>query len=213
MGIIVDLIIIAIVLLFIFMGYKRGLTGSLLKLLSFILAIILAFILYKPVSKAIMKNTQLDENIRQTVTNVFGDGNKELNEEEQKMPSSMFEEINDNIKHATEDAKLKIIEETSNTIINITSGLIVFIIARIILAIVSLFLNQITKLPILKQVDAIGGVAYGAIEGIFIVYIILSIISLTSMMWVNNVAVTAVTKSALGNMLYNNNIILKVLFK
>lgn len=33
MGIIVDLIIIAVVLLFIFLGYKKGLTGSLIKLL------------------------------------------------------------------------------------------------------------------------------------------------------------------------------------
>ena len=30
MGIIVDLIIIAVVLLFIFLGYKKGLTGSLI---------------------------------------------------------------------------------------------------------------------------------------------------------------------------------------
>ena len=31
MGIIVDLIIIAVVLLFIFLGYKKGLTGSLIS--------------------------------------------------------------------------------------------------------------------------------------------------------------------------------------
>lgn len=213
MGIVVDLIIVAVVLLFVFMGYKKGLTGSLLKLLSFILAIIIAVILYKPVSKAIVNNTMLDENIRETITNVFGEGNSNESEEEQKMPSSMFEEINDNIKEATEDAKLKIIEETSNTIINITSGLIVFIIARIILAIVSLFLNQITQLPILKQIDRIGGIGYGAIEGIFIVHVVLGIISLTSMLWADNVVLTAVTKSAVGNMLYNNNLILKILFK
>ena len=48
MGIIVDLIIIAVVLLFIFLGYKKGLTGSLIKLLSFIIAIVVAFVLYKP---------------------------------------------------------------------------------------------------------------------------------------------------------------------
>ena len=58
MGIIVDLIIIAVVLLFIFLGYKKGLTGSLIKLLSFIIAIVVAFVLYKPVANAVIEGNQ-----------------------------------------------------------------------------------------------------------------------------------------------------------
>ena len=64
MGIIVDLIIIVVVLLFIFLGYKKGLTGSLIKLLSFIIAIVVAFVLYKPVANAVIENTVIDDNIR-----------------------------------------------------------------------------------------------------------------------------------------------------
>ena len=44
MGIIIDLIIVAIFALFIMMGCKKGLTGSLIKLLSFAIALILATI-------------------------------------------------------------------------------------------------------------------------------------------------------------------------
>ena len=72
MGIIVDLIIIAVVLLFIFLGYKKGLTGSLIKLLSFIIAIVVAFVLYKPVANAVIENTVIDDNIRTTLSATLG---------------------------------------------------------------------------------------------------------------------------------------------
>ena len=49
MAIIIDIVIVAIIALCLFLGYRRGLTGSLLKILSFVLAIVIAFILFKPV--------------------------------------------------------------------------------------------------------------------------------------------------------------------
>ena len=49
MSIIIDIVIVAIIALCIFFGYKRGLTGSLLKILSLFLDIFIEFILFKPV--------------------------------------------------------------------------------------------------------------------------------------------------------------------
>ena len=118
MGIIVDLIIIAIILFFIFMGYKKGLTGSLIKLLSFVISIVLAFVLYRPISNIIIEKTQIDDNIRTTIVNVF-EQEDSSEEKDEKMPSTMLDEINANIENATEQAKSAIIEETSKTIINI----------------------------------------------------------------------------------------------
>lgn len=213
MGIIVDLIIIAIVLLFVFIGYKKGLTGSLIKLLSFVIAVALAFMLYKPVANAIIENTEIDDNIKEAITRTFNQEDNNEKEGEKNIPLTMVENINNEIENATNEVKTTIIEETTKTIINVASAIVIYIIVRIILLIVSLFASQITKLPLIKQADEIGGIVYGAVEGIVIVYIILSIISLISVIWSDNIAVTAITKSVLGNMLYNNNIILKLLFK
>lgn len=213
MGIIVDLIIIAIVLLFVFIGYKKGLTGSLIKLLSFVIAVALAFMLYKPVANAIIENTEIDDNIKEAITRTFNQEDNNEKEGEKNTPLTMVENINNEIENATNEVKTTIIEETTKTIINVASAIVIYIIVRIILLIVSLFASQITKLPLIKQADEIGGIVYGAVEGIVIVYIALSIISLISVIWVDNIAVTAITKSVLGNMLYNNNIILKLLFK
>ena len=212
MGIIVDLIIIAVVLLFIFLGYKKGLTGSLIKLLSFIIAIVVAFVLYKPVANAVIENTVIDDNIRTTLSATLGVENKTENTEE-NVPSTIMDNINKEIENATDEVKANLIDHTTITIVNIGSGIVIFLAVRVILVLISLFAKILTDLPVIKQVDKLGGLAYGAIEGIFIVYAVLAVISLTSVIWANNAVVTAIAKSSLGEMLYNNNIILNLLFK
>ena len=216
MGIIVDLIIIGIILLFIGVGLKKGLAGSLIKLLSFAIALIVAVALYKPVSNAIMKNTKIDENIEQAIIATFGSEENSSEAGQTEMPNNIVENINKEIKNATNEARNQIVENTSknisNTIINIGSGLGIYIIARFILFIIGIFVNQVTNLPILKQVDKIGGIAYGAIEGIAIVYVILAIISLFAVVQPENVIVEGILKSSIGSMLYNNNLILNILF-
>ena len=212
MGIIVDLIIIAVVLLFIFLGYKKGLTGSLIKLLSFIIAIVVAFVLYKPVANAVIENTVIDDNIRTTLRATLGVEDKTENTEE-NVPSTIMDNINQEIENATDEVKANVIDQTTITIVNIGSGIVIFLAVRVILVIISLFAKILTDLPVIKQVDKLGGLAYGAIEGIVIVYAVLAVISLTSVIWANNAVVTAIAKSSLGEMLYNNNIILNLLFK
>lgn len=212
MGIIVDLIIIAVVLLFIFLGYKKGLTGSLIKLLSFIIAIVVAFVLYKPVANAVVENTVIDDNIRTTLSATLGVENKTENTEE-NVPSTIMDNINKEIENATDEVKANVIDHTTITIVNIGSGIVIFLAIRVILVLISLFAKILTDLPVIKQVDKLGGLAYGAIEGIVIVYAVLAVISLTSVIWANNAVVTAIAKSSLGEMLYNNNIILNLLFK
>lgn len=212
MGIIVDLIIIAVVLLFIFLGYKKGLTGSLIKLLSFIIAIVVAFVLYKPVANAVIENTVIDDNIRTTLSATLGVENKTENTEE-NVPSTIMDNINKEIENATDEVKANVIDHTTITIVNIGSGIVIFLAVRVILVLISLFAKILTDLPVIKQVDKLGGLAYGTIEGIFIVYAVLAVISLTSVIWANNAVVTAIAKSSLGEMLYNNNIILNLLFK
>lgn len=214
MGIVVDLIIVAVMLLFIFLGYKKGLTGSLIKLLSFVIAIVLAVILYKPVGNVVIENTTIDDNIRTSLNETFGvQENKQEEKNEENVPSSIMNNINKEIENATDEVKTNVIDETTKTVVYVGSAIVIFLAVKVVLLIVSLFTSQITKLPIIRQVDKIGGLAYGAIEGIVIVYAILAVISLTSVIWANNAVVMSIAKSTLGEMLYNNNIILNLLFK
>ena len=209
MGIIVDLILIACFILFIFVGYKKGLAGSLIKLCSFVIALILALALYKPVANAVKDNTQIDENIKSTIVETFG---QQEQTQEENMPKDLVQNISSEIENATAEAVNNTAQSISDTIINIGAGIVIFIVTRLLLIIVSIFAKQIVKLPIIGLVDKVGGIAYGAVEGIVIIYIVLGLISLSSLIWVDNAVVTAITNSGIGSFLYNNNIILKIFF-
>ena len=62
-----DLIVIAILALSIFLGYKQGLIGVIFKIVAFIIAILITLILYKPVASLIIENTTWDDKIEATI--------------------------------------------------------------------------------------------------------------------------------------------------
>ena len=70
MIILIDLVVIGIIILSTYLGYKKGLIGVAFKILSFIIAIIITLILYKPVTNIIIQNTTWDEKIEQTIKNI-----------------------------------------------------------------------------------------------------------------------------------------------
>ena len=90
MGMIIDGVIIVIFLLCIGLGYYKGLTGSLLKIISFVLALVIAFILFKPIANFVVDNTNWDENleqaIRQMVTEESNEQSTENKEQGENVP-------------------------------------------------------------------------------------------------------------------------------
>ena len=214
MGIIVDLIIVGILVLCVFLGYKRGLTGSLLKIVTFILALIIAFILFKPVSNFIINNTELDENLESSIKSMFLE--VEENDTNSNMPTAMTDYINKVIEGAADDAKTAVVETAARdvaiSIINLGVVIVVYIIARIILIFVKGIASLITKLPVIKQFDKLGGIIFGLLKALVIIYVILAIISFVSPVITDSGVIDAINQSFIGKGMYNNNILLEIVF-
>mgnify|MGYP005771184681 FL=1 len=212
MTIVVDLIILAILIICIIIGYVRGLTGSLIKILSFVLSLIIAFLLFVPISNLIIDKTQIDDNLEQSIKEMII-GNEENKEE--KMPEAITDYIGQKVENAADDAKESIANSTARdvaiTIVKAGTWIALFIIARILLIFLRFITSLIAKLPVIKQFDKLGGIIYGILEGLIIVYILLAIISFVAPMLDNSI-VDSIDKSFIGNMMYNNNILLKIIF-
>lgn len=212
MSIIVDLVILAIMILCIIIGYVRGLTGSLIKILSFVLSIVIAFILFIPISNLIIDKTQIDENLEQTIRETII-GNEQNKEE--KMPQAITDYIGQKVENVADDAKEAIADSTARdvsvTIVKAGTWIVLFIIARILLIFLRFITALIAKLPVIKQCDKLGGIIYGIIEGLIIVYVLLAIISFVSPMLSGNLA-NVIDKSYIGSIMYNNNLLLKIIF-
>ena len=71
--------------------------------------------------------------------------------------------------------------------------------------------NLVSKLPILNQFNKLGGVIYGILRGLLIVYIILLLVNLSGEIEPQNVVYTSVQDSYIGKMMNENNI-LDILF-
>ena len=212
MSIIVDLVILGIILLCIIIGYVRGLTGSLIKILSFVLSIVIAFILFIPVSNLVINNTKIDENLEKSIREMILDNNEG---KEEKMPEAITDYIGQKVEQATDSAKETIVDNTARdvslTIVKAGTWIVLFIIARILLILLKYITALIAKLPVIKQCDKLGGIIYGLLEGLVIVYVLLAIISFASPMMGESI-LDSINQSYVGSMMYNNNLILKIIF-
>ena len=57
-----------------------------------------------------------------------------------------------------------------------------------------------------------GGIAYGLLEGLLIIYIVLAIAMAISTVAGNNEILQTINESNLGKFMFNNNILLKIIF-
>ena len=214
MTIIVDLVIAGIIALCIITGYIKGLTGSLIKILSFVLSLVIAFVLFVPVSNFIIENTQIDENIEKTIREtIISEEDKTVQNE--TMPTAITEYINQKVEEAAENAKEDIVDSTAKdvacTIVKAGTWIALFLVARIALILLKFITSLITKLPVIKQFDKLGGIIYGLIEGVIITYIALALISFITPM-TNGTLSENINKSYIGSKMYNNNILLNIIF-
>ena len=151
MWILFDLITIAIITLCTFIGYKQGLVKAAIKILSFFIAIIVALGLYRPISNAIIANTSIDENIKNTIIEKINLEEKGRNEEitiEDNLTKKVMGEANTTIEEFSNVFSIKLIE--------ICVLLVIYIAIRIALRFISVLADLIAKLPILKQINKTG---------------------------------------------------------
>ena len=72
--------------------------------------------------------------------------------------------------------------------------------------------DAITSLPILKQLDDLGGVLYGLVKALIIVYVALAILFFVVGLTANETITTAIDSSFVTKFFYNNNILLNLIF-
>lgn len=194
MGLIIDIVIIAIVVLSIFLGYKKGLVALSIQLFAFIIAVLITFILYQPVTNFIVNTTGIDEAIQNAILEKAND----IIQEDSEMSNTIVEEV-----------KNDMLPETARTIsINIITFVVVillFLIVKIGLRFVTALANVVTKLPILKQANEVGGIVYGFIRGLLIIYVILLVINISGEISPQNSVYKSINETNLGKIMMEYN--------
>ena len=214
MGIVLDIIIIAIIIANIYICYKKGLVKLAVGLVAVLVAIILSVILYKPVSNLIIKNTGIDKKIENVIIENFS-------ADTQNGGETKYVGVIDYLEKYANDAVTKtqneIVYETAGTmavkITNIIVLLAIFITVRAVLVLLTFVSDAITSLPLIKQCNEVGGVIYGIIKALLIVYILLAIVFLIVLISGNSTISDMISSSHITKFFYENNLLLKIIFK
>ena len=211
MGIITDVILFSIIVLNVFIGYKKGLIKVALNIFAFFIAIIATLILFKPISNLVINNTQIDDKIKEAIVTKTSK-NQEQNEDN-KNKGFIQDYIESEIKSKAEEAKNSVIETIAETIsirvVEILTWILLFIAIRIVLILLKFLSETISEIPIIKQFNEIGGIIYGIIKSAIIIIFILTIIFIISSIYGSGKINDAIEESYVTKFLYNNNIVVK----
>ena len=211
MGIILDIILLSIFSLCVFIGYKKGLVKVIFGLIAIIVSLILTIILYRPITNAVIENTQMDENISSVIEEKLSFEDEENNKGE-NANQFLNKYINDTKQSLESEIVKSSAEIISENVIGIVVWIALFITIRIIVSIIGILTNTLTELPIIKQFNEAGGALYGVLEGLLIIYIILAVTFFIVTANNNIQIINIIDSSIITKFLYGNNLILKILF-
>lgn len=220
MAIFLDIILIAIILLSTFLGYKKGLIGVAFKIVSFLIAIVITLILYKPVANLIIEYTPWDEAIETTIYEKLSgtkiEEGEKIEKEQTDLPGIVVNYINDGIettvKQAQENVSGIIAKNLTQSIIQILTMITIFVITRLLLLFAKVILEAVAELPVVKQFNEIGGTIYGILRGFIFVLVLLAIASFILPMINQTAPLELIEHSIITKFLYNHNIILRIFF-
>lgn len=220
LSMIIDGSILAILALTFFIGAYRGLVKTIFKTFSSIITLALAFTLH-PVISQFVKATPIFDAIKLNVADKLGLSLTPVSmsqPEQSKLIASlplpdflneMLIENNNSVVYELLDAHSineYICGYIANIIINIGVTIILMMLMAIIIKAIVKSLDVISKLPVIHQLNYLGGGIIGLISGVLIIWLIFMV----SMLFITDESYAELLKgidsSILGKFLYDNNI-------
>ncbi|MCX7748657.1 MAG: CvpA family protein [Clostridia bacterium] len=218
-----DLLVIGIIGGFAILGFVNGFLLSAFRIVSFFIAAILAVKLYPLVSNVLLE-TPLFTNIKEAIVKgLQGPESAEIGNkgaaaavDTLNVPGFLKPMLTEEVQKQMNNGKTQILEvvsaELAKVVIAIIGVVVLYILIRVGLIFVRFLLKSISELPVFKQVNKVGGVGFGALEGLFSVYIVFAFLMLFNSVPAFKGFFTAVDSSLLAKYFYENNFIVNWMF-
>ncbi|RCX20930.1 colicin V production protein [Anaerobacterium chartisolvens] len=227
----IDLVFICIMVVFGIIGLTNGFIFSVFRLASFFISALVSIKLYPVVAKILIE-TPLYDNIKGGIFKrlmlqqqtqapaVDGEIKKAAADTViggLHLPDFLKDSLISNMPDPTKLIDMSAIMDTisgklAGVVIDIISLIALYIAIRVGLLFLRFILQGIAKLPLFKQVDKLGGFAFGAVEGLLTIYIICTVIMLFSTSPSFNGVFDAIDNSVVARFFYENNIIVDIMF-
>lgn len=248
-----SMIITIVFLIFMLIGYKRGLFRSALKLVITGLSVLLSYFFAPLVSDIIVQNTKIDDYIQRRVSiaiekNVRKNVEDSLKKEFNIVSDDKVDELT-SLAIQSEPTKIQQIDIIDNlnvpkfvknalldnnhdqakkefgvsrfydylatyiarVIVNAIAFVVSFMLVMIVFGIISIVVSLAVKLPIVSSVNKLGGMLFGMLECVFIVWFIFILVAIFTDTAFGVWAYKEIEESSLLSFLYEKNIFMNVI--
>ncbi|MBO4898128.1 MAG: CvpA family protein [Clostridia bacterium] len=187
-----DVILVLFVIAMAYFGKKRGLVKTLIGFLSSIIASVLSYFL-TPFAVDAIKPTQFYENL------VSGIAEK-VSPDEINSSAAMPENLSDAVKNAGDKATSVLAEHIAAILV----GIAVFFIIIVLLKVIMSLLTNVFELPVLKQINSVGGFVFGLLLSLVLLYVAFAIWGCTTAFETPDV----LKETQLARSMFENNLLM-----
>lgn len=224
------ILVIGLMILMTVIGYKRGFIKIVLSLLSMIVTLFLTSLFTPYVKDFLMEETAIASTIQTEVSNYFqealGDsleqaqlsvGQQMQMIEDLPLPNSILQVLKENNNSAIYDVlgvdtfTEYISGYLTQMIMSAIAFVLTFLLVYVIVRIVFFALNFIGHLPIIKGINKLLGGIVGFIQGIILLWLLSLVLTAFSGTEWGIQLMQMVQESALLSIIYNNNVLLKLI--
>ncbi len=219
------IVVIAIVTVLGVVGYRKGLIKMVFSLVSTIAALVIAALL-SPVVAGVMKGNEeivafIDEKVGVLVDFTSEEAAEKAESEQESLiarlplPETIKESLLENNTVETyldlqvENFEGYVRRQIANVVINAIAFVITLVIAIIALWFLCNALNLLAKLPLLRQINQVTGLAAGLAEGVLLVWILFVVLTMFAGSEFGRDAMEMIAENPVLDYLYKNNLVSK----
>jgi uncharacterized membrane protein required for colicin V production len=221
---ILTIIILAVLVLSVIGGYKKGFLKTAFSLVAWIVVLILCNFVTPIVTDMLVEKTEIevvvqktvdtkiDQVINETITETIE--GTDLAELEAALPAELKDALlgeNGSLQEVVTNGVDLDTAGLVNGIVGILGFVITVIVLRLAMLVVELALNLVGKLPLIGPMDKILGLACGAGKGIILCWVILAVVSVLALTGTNTELATYISQSELLTWLQDNNVLLNLI--
>ncbi len=222
------IVILLILILFIWMGYRRGFIREIVSFFFVFLSLSLAWAINPYINDFLINETPVYSTIQETCTDFVqkqsGDLENEMESSSQFIDGLNLPEIlrkniekNNNTENYAELSVNTLTEYVSGylarTIVNGLSYVLAYILATIGIRIVVYILNLIAGLPILKTANKLTGGLVGFVKGLVFIWILFLILTVLCSTEIGKTSLELIEKDSLLSVIYQYDPLIQIFTK
>jgi uncharacterized membrane protein required for colicin V production len=207
-------------------GYRRGFVKEAVSVILMFCSLTLVWVVNPYVNSFLKENTSVYESVQESCRNLVESKLQESSSEQSDVRESLLDNLalpetmknnlkeNNTVETYQSLAVTSFTDYVSNylalTVTNGLSFLLSYLLVTILVRTIVYALNLIAKLPILRGVNRIAGVAVGLVKGVLIVWIVLLAVTLLCSTQFGTEAMTLIRKDTFLSFMYDHDVFIKI---